>query len=48
MALSSEDVQAPISGSELVKGDPEMVSELPTSSDDQLFDKTPVCFFAPC
>ncbi|WOG96350.1 hypothetical protein DCAR_0415685 [Daucus carota subsp. sativus] len=47
MALSSEDVQAPISGSELVKGDPEMVSELPTSSDDQLFDKTPVYVLKP-
>lgn len=47
LALSSEDVQAPISASEPVKGDPEMVSELPTGSDSQLFDNTPFYVLKP-
>lgn len=47
LALSSQDVQAPISGSELVKGDPEKVSELPNDSDNQLFDNTPVYVLTP-
>ncbi|XP_074371053.1 G patch domain-containing protein TGH [Apium graveolens] len=47
LALSSEDVQAPISESELVRGDPEKVSEIPTGTDNQLFDNTPVYVLKP-
>lgn len=46
LALSSEDVRAPFSGSELVEGDPENVTELPTDADNQLPKSTPVCCFS--